>query len=67
MQEAFARVGDILEVWAAVGRWPESQPFSGGVWDEWPNRLAQGLALLRVEFGAAQAYLRHEDEKRRKR
>lgn len=57
VDEAYAVVKDILEVWRAVASWEAAQPFSGGVWDSWPQRQAQGLAFLRVESKAVQAYL----------
>lgn len=39
-------------------RWPDAQPFSGGVWDAWPARSADGLAFAKREWAMVQAYLR---------
>lgn len=64
IDEAHEEVADILEVWRATSRWGEAAPFSGGVWDAWPQRLAQGLAFLRGELQAVVAYLRHEEANR---
>lgn len=63
IDEAHEAVADILEVWRATSRWGEAPPFSGGVWDAWPQRLSQGLAFLRGEMQAVLAYLRHEEGK----
>lgn len=63
IDEAHEAVADVLEVWRATSRWGEAQPFTGGVWDAWPQRLAQGLAFLRGEMQAVVAYLRHEEER----
>ena len=57
IDEAYEAVRDVLEVWRSVMQWPEAAPFSGGVWDSWPQRLAQGVAFLRMESKAVQAYL----------
>ena len=57
---ACARVADVLEVWWAVMRWPEAPPYSGGVMDAWPNRMAEALAVAKAEWQAVTAYLRHE-------
>lgn len=59
IDEAHAEVGDILAVWRATSSWPDAPPFTGGVWDAWPARVAAGLAFLRSEVGAVTAYLRH--------
>lgn len=48
---------DVLEVWQAVAAWPDAPPLTGGVWDEWPARLAQGLAVCRRETVAIRAAL----------
>ena len=60
--EAVAAVQDILEVWHRVSQWPDAQPISGGVWDAWPARLADGLAICRDEAAAVRSYLVHESE-----
>lgn len=59
IDEAFHQVADVLEVWRAVSRWPDSPPFTGGVYDEWPSRLAQGISFLRSESQAVVSYLMH--------
>lgn len=57
IDEAYREVGDVLSVWRATSAWSDAAPFSGGVWDAWPQRIAQGLAFLKAEARAVQAYL----------
>ena len=57
--EAQREVGDVLEVWREVSMWPDSQPFTGGVYDAWPRRLARGISFLRSESQAVLSYLQH--------
>lgn len=59
------KVADILERWWAVSAWPEAAPFSGGILDAWPSRLADGLAICRSEWAAIQLFLRWEKESER--
>ena len=59
LDTAREEVADVLAVWREVSRWPEAPPFTGGVFDEWPRRLAQGVSFLRSESAAVVAYLRH--------
>lgn len=56
---AHLEVADVLAVWREVSQWPDSQPFTGGVFDAWPRRLAQGISFLRSESAAVFAYLTH--------
>lgn len=56
---AHEAVADILIVWADVGRWPNAPPFAGGVHDDWPRRLSQGIAFLKAESAVIVSYLRH--------
>ena len=59
--QALAEVDDVLEVWAATATWGEAAPpFSGGVWDSWPARMAQGLAVCRAEMNAVRELLLKE-------
>jgi hypothetical protein len=60
---AHTELADVLAVWREVSRWPDSPPFTGGVFDDWPRRLAQGIAFLRGESAAVVAYLRHLEAK----
>lgn len=62
VNEARESVADVLAVWREVSRWPDAPPFAGGVFDDWPRRLAQGIAFLRGESAAVVAYLRHLEE-----
>lgn len=59
VDEAHAAVADVLAVWREVSRWPDAAPFTGGVFDDWPRRLSQGIAFLKGESAAVVAYLRH--------
>lgn len=65
IDEAHLEVRDILEVWRTTSLWPDAPAFSGGVWDSWPKRLAEGLAFLKAEAAVVMAYLRYEEEKPR--
>lgn len=53
-------MADVLAVWRSVSLWPDAQPFSGGVWDSWPKRLADGVAFLAAESKVVTAYLHQE-------
>ena len=44
-------------------KWPDAQPFSGGVAD-WPAREADALAFAKQEWRAVQAYLKSLEVKR---
>lgn len=46
-------------MWREVAHWPAQPPFDGGVFTDWPRRLAHGIAFLRNESHAVVAYLRH--------
>lgn len=61
LEDAHREVADVLAVWRQVSLWPDAAPFDGGVWDSWPQRLAQGVAFLKAESAAVLAYLRHEE------
>ena len=60
INEALEAGRDILDRWVAWMEWPDSPPFSGGMLDSWPARLADGLALCRREWAAIQAFLKEE-------
>lgn len=62
--EACERASDVLEAFWATLRWPNAPPFSGGVLDAWPARMADGLAVARDEWAAVQAYAQHEAQAR---
>jgi hypothetical protein len=53
-------VADIVAVWRSTSQWVDAPPFSGGVWDSWPKRIADGLAFMRSEAAVVKAYLRQE-------
>jgi len=53
-------VADVLARWWAVLQWPSAPPFSGGVLDAWPARLAEGLVICRQEWAAVQEVLAQE-------
>jgi len=57
IDEAHASVADVLTVWRSTSLFPDAPAFTGGVFDAWPHRIAQGLALLRAESQALQMYL----------
>lgn len=61
IDEAHREVADVLAVWRSVSLWGDAPPFTGGVWDAWPKRLAEGVAFLRSEARAVMAYLQHEE------
>lgn len=66
LDDAFLRSEDVLDAWVDARRWPDAPPFSGGVLDAWPARLAQGLAVCRYEEAAVRACLRAEAKTRRR-
>lgn len=57
IESAIVAVTDVLAVWREVAQWPDAQPFTGGVFDAWPHRLARGLAVCRAEAQAVRDYL----------
>jgi hypothetical protein len=59
LDAAHREVADVLDVWREVSLWPDSPPFTGGVFDAWPRRIARGIALLRSESHAVLSYLTH--------
>lgn len=59
IEEAHREMADVLEVWREVSLWPDSPPFTGGVFEAWPRRAARGIAFLRSESQAVLSYLMH--------
>lgn len=57
---ALPAVRDVLQRWWTVLQWPSAPPFSGGVLDAWPARIADGLVICRQEWAAVQAVLTQE-------
>lgn len=57
VEAAIVAVTDVLAVWREVAMWPDAPPFSGGIFDAWPHRLARGLAVCRAEAQAVRDYL----------
>lgn len=50
----------------AFWRWqafPEAQPFSGGVLDAWPQRMAEALAFAKREWAVVVAYVTEQSKK----
>jgi len=43
------KVARELDIFFHVSAHPEAPPFSGGVWDEWPARDAEALAVCKQE------------------
>lgn len=67
LDAAKSAVGDILGRFWTVLDWPSAPPFSGGVLDAWPSRLADGLAVCRKEWAAIQWMLQSEAEEKAKK
>ncbi len=61
LERARRQVADITQRWWAMMAW-DAPPFSGGVLDAWPARLADGLAVCKSEWAAIQAALKAEAE-----
>lgn len=61
IDEAHREVADVMAAWRAWREWPEAAPFTGGAFDSWPKRLAEGLAFLRAEAKVLAEYLRYEE------
>lgn len=61
IDEAHLAVADVMAAWRAWREWPDSAPFTGGAFDSWPKRLAEGLAFLRAEAKVLAEYLRYEE------
>jgi hypothetical protein len=59
------RVDTVLELWADARRFPESQPFGGGVLSDWPAIAVEGFAVCREEERAIDDFLRHLEERSR--
>lgn len=66
IDEAYAAVGDVLAVWREVSRWSDAPPFTGGVFDAWPRRIAAGIAFLRGESQSVTQYLLYLERKESK-
>jgi hypothetical protein len=57
IEEALAESEGFRELFWRWMKWPESPPWSGGVF-EWPSREADALAFAKREWRAVQAYLK---------
>ena len=55
VEEAFEAAHDVREAFMRWMQWPDDAPFSGGVLDAWPARMADGLAFAKREWRAVQA------------
>jgi len=60
LEAAYVWVADVFAVWRVVCGHPESPPFAGGVWDDWPARLAEGVATCRAEWATVLDVIRRE-------
>lgn len=60
VEEAMAEVGDVVDAFFAWLSWQDAPPFTGGVLDAWPARMAQGLAMAKREWAAIQAHVRKQ-------
>ena len=60
LDAALSSSADVLSRWWTMVQWPDAQPYSGGVLDSWPSRIAEGLALCRTEWRAVQAAVEEE-------
>lgn len=52
---------ELVDLWLSARQHPDSPPFSGGVLDSWPDRLAQAIAVMNIEDDAVRALLQYEE------
>ena len=64
VEQALQAAPDIREAFFAWLSWPEAQPFSGGLLDAWPARMARGLGFCRREWAAVKAFLESEGKEK---
>ena len=59
IEEAFADpvAADVLDLWLEARRYPDSQPFGGGVLTDWPALAVDGFAACRDEENAIDSFL----------
>lgn len=59
IEEAFADpvTADVLALWSEARRYPDSQPFGGGVLTDWPALAVDGFATCRAEEQAIDSVL----------
>lgn len=48
----------MLALWVEARRYPDSQPFGGGVLTDWPALAVDGFAVCRQEEAAIDDFLR---------
>jgi hypothetical protein len=65
LDEGAQRIGDVLSRWWVMMQWPDAQPYSGGVLDAWPARIADGLVICRNEWAAVRAAVEDEAQPRK--
>ena len=58
------RVRTVLGVWGEARRYPDAQPFSGGVLTDWPAIAVDGFAVCREEEHAIHDFLRWKERPR---
>lgn len=56
------RAAAVLELWTEARRYPDSQPFGGGVLTDWPALAVDGFAVCRAEEYAIDDFLRWRAE-----
>lgn len=65
IEEALAdpRVDAVLGLWGEARRYPDSQPFGGGVLTDWPALAVDGFAVCREEEWAIDELMRYRERK----
>ncbi len=53
--------GHSLNVWSDVRKHPDSQPYSGGVFDSWPAWAVDALAICRDEEFEIHRFQQHQE------
>ena len=61
IDQAFAEVGEVFELWALSRHAPNAPALSGGSLDAWPQVLLQGFGVCAQEETAVMAWLRSEE------
>lgn len=56
IDQAFAEVGDIFDLWALSRHAPNAPALSGGALDTWPQVLLQGFGVCQQEEAAVRAF-----------
>lgn len=56
IEQAFAEVGDVFNLWALSRHAPNAPALSGGALDTWPKALLQGFGVCQQEEAAVRAF-----------